>query len=222
MTVIMVDDHPILSMGLIGGIQLRGYDAIAIAPSGPAHLVERITTEVAEPDLVVMDLAMPTVPSTPDLVAAVTKAEIRVMILSGSEDADELARCLLAGAISIVSKSEPIEAILDTIEDAVERRTLRVADCAARLQQFDERLRRQQADQARFIGLTSTEAEVLERLMDGRNAQEIASERFVSLATVRTQIKSVLSKLGVGSQLEAVAVAHRCGYKNHLKPSLIE
>jgi DNA-binding NarL/FixJ family response regulator len=57
--------------------------------------------------------------------------------------------------------------------------------------------------------LTRREREVLAELARGHRAQAVADQYVVSLATVRTQIRSVLGKLEVGSQLEAVALYRR-------------
>ncbi len=62
-----------------------------------------------------------------------------------------------------------------------------------------------------LIQLTSSERRVLYYLTTGGSAQEIADEIVVSLATVRSHIRSVLRKLGVRSQLAAVALANRRG-----------
>ena len=48
--------------------------------------------------------------------------------------------------------------------------------------------------------------------MNGLSAAEIAEQRVVSLATVRSQIRAILQKLDVTSQLAAVAMAHRAGW----------
>ena len=48
--------------------------------------------------------------------------------------------------------------------------------------------------------------------MEGANAEHIAARAFVSVSTVRSHIKAILWKLGVGSQLAAVAVAQRAGW----------
>ena len=58
-----------------------------------------------------------------------------------------------------------------------------------------------------FDQLTGREQEILLALMDGKAAAEIASDMFVSLATVRTHIRALLTKLHVTSQLGAVAIA---------------
>jgi DNA-binding NarL/FixJ family response regulator len=61
----------------------------------------------------------------------------------------------------------------------------------------------------RLDWLTDRERAVLTHLMHGLTAQEIAATDFVSVATVRSQIASILMKLGVRNQLAAVAYAHR-------------
>lgn len=60
-----------------------------------------------------------------------------------------------------------------------------------------------------LTNLTPAEARILWALMRGRSADDIAHDHVVSIATVRTQIKQVLSKLGAKSQLSAVALAWR-------------
>jgi two-component system nitrate/nitrite response regulator NarL len=60
--------------------------------------------------------------------------------------------------------------------------------------------------------LTRKEREVLMALMRGATAREISRETYVSLPTVRSQIHSILFKLGVSSQLAAVAMAYRFGW----------
>lgn len=212
MTVVLIDDHPILAMGLVQGLRSRGVEAVAIEPAEPSELLECLDSEVGNPSLVVLDLAMPNVPFTPALVEAVAAQGVTVLMLSGSDDQDALAKCLLAGACAVLSKDESVEAILDAIADAVAGKDIRPTNRVNRLQRFDEHCRQTKEKQRIFDQLTPSEAQVLCQLMDGQSASDIASNRFVSLPTVRTQIKAVLTKLGVNSQLEAVALAHRRGF----------
>jgi DNA-binding NarL/FixJ family response regulator len=159
-----------------------------------------------------MDLAMPTVPCTPELVEAVVSQGVPVVMLSGSEDHNLLAACLVAGARAILSKDESVEAILDAIEQAQTGGEIRATNRVSRLQRFEEQCRQTKERRRMFEQLTPCEAQVLRLLMDGHSAADIASDRSVSLPTVRTQIKAVLAKLGVNSQLEAVALAYRRGF----------
>jgi DNA-binding NarL/FixJ family response regulator len=63
-----------------------------------------------------------------------------------------------------------------------------------------------------FDWLTARESAVLAMLMDGQSVARISAAWYVSEATVRTQVRAVLQKLGVNSQLEAVALATRAGW----------
>jgi DNA-binding NarL/FixJ family response regulator len=63
-----------------------------------------------------------------------------------------------------------------------------------------------------FERLSPRERQVLQALMRGLTASEISREAFVSMPTVRSQIRSILMKLGVSSQLGAVVLAYRSGW----------
>jgi len=66
---------------------------------------------------------------------------------------------------------------------------------------------------APFAQLSCREAAVLVEMMEGLSADEIAAKHFVSTSTVRTQIRGILKKLGVSSQLAAVARAYQAGWQ---------
>jgi two-component system, NarL family, nitrate/nitrite response regulator NarL len=63
-----------------------------------------------------------------------------------------------------------------------------------------------------FERLSPREQEVLFALMKGKTARDICEQDYVSMPTVRSQIHSILSKLGVRTQLAAVVVAYRNGW----------
>jgi DNA-binding NarL/FixJ family response regulator len=77
---------------------------------------------------------------------------------------------------------------------------------------ISRRLRARWAEAARFEALTRRERQVLVALVWGRSAAEIAGQEHLSLPTVRSHIRSVLTKLNSSSQLAAVTITHRfCG-----------
>ena len=134
-------------------------------------------------------------------------------MLTAEEDPVRLAACLAAGASRIVAKTLDLEVLVDQLAEALEapleRWTAReqriLADASVRTEEQRRRLEP-------FESLTSREADVLAGLMGGLAATEIAEQSFVSLSTVRSQIRAVLAKLGVHSQLAAVAMAHQSGW----------
>jgi DNA-binding NarL/FixJ family response regulator len=80
------------------------------------------------------------------------------------------------------------------------------------LRAADHRRAQTESALAPFRRLTPREEEVLAALVDGEPAVAIAGRATVSEATVRSHIRSVLTKLGVGSQLQAVAKARHAGW----------
>ena len=67
-------------------------------------------------------------------------------------------------------------------------------------------------------GLTPREAEVLRRMIAGQDTRRMAGEMHVTVSTLRTYVKNVLTKLGVHSRLEAVALASRTNLPDAASP----
>ena len=77
---------------------------------------------------------------------------------------------------------------------------------------YQRESRARRAKLAPFDVLTEREKYVLSELMDGHCADEIARRASVSISTVRSQIKAILQKLGVNSQLAVAALARQAGW----------
>lgn len=82
------------------------------------------------------------------------------------------------------------------------------------LRELIGRFREDERASAQFDGLSRREREILQYLVNGFDSQSIAKELFVSRHTVRTHIQNVLDKLGVHSQVQAVAFAVQHGFVN--------
>ncbi len=143
-----------------------------------------------------------------ELIAPMVSTGAHVVVLTAERRRSVLAEFIEAGAACWISKS----AALDDVDIVLSRVIAGDAPIgrAERLTLLDE-LR---ADRATTVTthrmldqLTEREALVLGALIDGFSAEEIAEAHFVALSTVRSQIRAVLQKLGVRSQL--AAAAHR-------------
>jgi DNA-binding NarL/FixJ family response regulator len=209
--ILIVDDHELVATSLVLSLRSQGLPAHHGDPRGGAAGVLTASAE-HPPGLVLLDLdlgrddAGRRVDGVP-LVAPLRAAGWQVVILSGSADHARIGAGLAEGATAWLPKNAPFPALLAAVRDAFAGRPVMPP---ARRAQFIELHRRRSGEQNELRGrigrLTPREREVLALLADGRRAQAVAEHFVVSLATVRTQIRAVLTKLEVGSQLEAVAL----------------
>lgn len=209
--VVLVDDHPLLSHALQRELSGRGW-AVAV---GEITSVEALLAQVARlrPTLTVLDIAMPALGHGLRLIPSVRAGGSRVLMLTGSYDPPLWGECIEAGALAVVGKDEPLADILRTIELAVTGVPVRRARNQALLQVLDQTRQERGAALDPFEALTPSERRVLRALMEGRPVTAIAAADYVGVATVRSHVKAVLRKLAVGSQLEAVTMAYRAGWR---------
>jgi DNA-binding NarL/FixJ family response regulator len=207
--VAVVDDHRLLAQSLALALQDAGSDAVLVDPH------DDVVLRVGQwaPRVVLLDLSLDGARSGDELLPDLVQRDRAVVVVTAETDHARWGRCLLAGAVGVVPKSAPLEHVVGAVHAAVEGRP--VVDIASRtawLRAADRQRAETDTAMAPFRRLTPREQQVLAALVDGESAVAIAERATVSEATVRTHIKSVLSKLGVGSQLQAVARARRAGW----------
>jgi DNA-binding NarL/FixJ family response regulator len=208
---LLVDDHRLLVETLQASLAQAGF-AVSVAPSCS---FDEVVAEAAavRPSLVVLDLDLQGDGFGYDLIAPIRALGAEVLVLTGTVDRVELARCLEAGALGIASKAEGFGNVVDQIRRAADgasvtpitRKAELLADLAAHRRAEDKR-------KAPFETLSTRERDVLRQIVDGQQAAAIAEASYVSLATVRTQIRSILTKLEVTSQVAAAALARQGGW----------
>ena len=128
------------------------------------------------------------------LTAAFHAAGIPVLALHAGSGAGALASCVAQGATAVFSP--------DQLPDALQSMVSPSGDEGQPVDQVHPEQFRA------LVGLTASERRVLYYLTEGWAAQDMTDELVVSLTTVRSHIRSVLRKLGVRSQLAAVALAN--------------
>lgn len=208
----LVDDHRLFTASLAVALRAEGFEVDTPQLTNLEAVLQTIRDR--RPDVVMLDRALGALGSGEDLVAPLTQAGCSVMVLSATLDDVVVGRCLAAGAVVCLRKSEPFDVLLSTI-GSVARGEVPVPQ-SERYRLIDSwRSWQTSADATNdaFAQLTPREASVLAQLMDGQSVKTIARESLVSEATVRTQVRGILTKLDVASQLEAVVMALRAGWR---------
>lgn len=208
---LLVDDHDLLSGALSLALRARGLDVAT--SSGPAATDVVDAARHRAPVVVLLDLDLGPLGSGLDLVGPLVEAGATVVMLTGVTDRAQLAACVEAGASGLLAKTIPFDDLIEAVATVANRGTL--LDQAGRDELLADLRAKRAADRRRlaaFETLTARERAVLAQLMEGRSAEAVAAASFVSVATVRSQIQAILRKLGVSSQLAAVALAREAGF----------
>jgi two-component system, NarL family, nitrate/nitrite response regulator NarL len=205
--VLVVHEHPLLASALQAALADCGW-AVETSCSGT---VDEVLGSAAgfHPDCILLDVDHgAAVGNGIELIRPLVTAGNRVVMLTEEGRRLVLAECLEAGAVGWIDTTLDLGEVDSMLESVIAGIALVGRTEQAELLQWlaGERAR-QRSVQARFDALTPREADVLSALADGLTAEEIARRHVVALTTVRTQIRAVLRKLGVRSQLAAVALA---------------
>jgi DNA-binding NarL/FixJ family response regulator len=170
------------------------------------------------PDLVLIDLRPFDVNSGSIIIGRVQQSGGKVCVIDDAGDGDRPSAWLRAGSSAVVGEDEPFDQLFLTIARLMRSsppRSVSRAPVAPTDEPPDRRRRGPRLEL--FARLTEREQVVLSELMEGNCAEDIAKAGFVSISTVRSQIKAILHKLGVNSQLAAVAMARRAGWSLELR-----
>ncbi|WP_086832542.1 response regulator transcription factor [Streptomyces sp. NRRL B-24572] len=203
-TLLIVDDHPVVRDGLRGmfAAEGSGFRVLGEASNG----VEGVElTERLDPDVVLMDLRMPGGGGV-DAIAELARrgARARVLVLTTYDTDTDTLPAIEAGATGYLLKDAPREELFAAVRAAADGRTVLSPTVASRLVTA---VRAPAPD----TGLSARENEILALVAKGTANRAIAAELFISEATVKTHLTHIYAKLGVKDRAAAVAAGYERG-----------
>jgi len=206
--VLIVDDHAVVRRGVRALLETED-DFLVVGEASNGREAVDLTAEL-EPDLVLMDLMMPEMGGG-EAIATIRSAnpDVAVVVLSSFMGEDELFPAIRAGAAGYLLKDGEPEDLLHGLRDAA-RGGMPLAPAAAR-RLMAEATRARVPLETAVNELSKREVEVLELLTRGLCNRDIADRLYISEATVRSHVSSILRKLGVESRTQAALFALRAG-----------
>jgi DNA-binding NarL/FixJ family response regulator len=210
--VLLIDSHAMLTDALAAKLSTADdlWVVGALTPDDP-RLMEIVRT--LRPDVITTEIE-PVALATGNMLQRLRAAwpPAQLVILTGSHDCTHAVAAARAGAAAWVSKASPLAHLIEVLRGVVQGHAFYPPrQLGVVLRELRDDARRAHDCSARLDGLSHREREVLLHMVDGKPVSEIALESVVSTSTVRTHVRSILTKLGVRSRLEAVSVARAAG-----------
>jgi two-component system nitrate/nitrite response regulator NarL len=204
--VLIIDDHALFRSGIKSVLQ-RQADFVVVDEAGDGlEGVKR--AKQSGPDVILLDLHMPGISGLEALSLLADEAPTaQVVMLTVSEDTDDLLDALRAGARGYLLKNIDTEFLLDSIRRAAQGESVMSPHMAARLADAMRVLAGAGTASSAAGKLSLREREVIALLAQSASNKEIARELNLSESTVKIHVQSILRKLNLSSRVHAAVYA---------------
>ena len=214
---LVVDDHTLFRRGLIALLSQHAAVTV-VGEAGDAGEAQRRAAEL-QPDLILLDNHLPGVRGVDALPGLREVAPSSpVLMLTVSEDGDDLAAALRGGAQGYVLKSIDSDALLAAIDRCVGGESVISPELTGKLVQAIRTTNgpsAAQEERARdaLAALSPREREIVVQIARGASNKEIARALDIAETTVKIHVQHILRKLGLTSRVQAAVYASERGLR---------
>lgn len=202
--VLLIDDHRRIHQAVAEILDFID-DIELVAHGSNGHEAIQLSEEYC-PDIVLMDVLMPGMDGITATEAIHKKQpNIKIIALSSFQDEDSVYAMLTCGAVGYILKDTGISDLENTIRVAYEGTSVLSSEITRLLVKRDTRPKSVDSN----FGLSEREREVLKHIATGMSITEVAQTLFISQSTVKYHLKNILSKMGVETRAEAIALASK-------------
>ncbi len=207
--VLLADDHTILRTGLRAILERHGIEVVGEASDG-REAIQHINED--HPDVVVMDIAMPTLSGIEAARQISGKhPEVAIIFLSMHSDESYVLRALKAGARAYLLKDSAESDLITAIHAVTEGKAFfSPAVCRVLMDDYLREMQRRGVEDSYEL-LTTREREILQLLSEGKSNKDVAKLLDLSLYTVETHRSNLLEKLNLHSVPELILYSVRKG-----------
>ncbi len=200
----IVDDHPFFRDGVRRALQKAKHISVVAEGASAADALQ-IASEHT-PNLMLIDITMPGsgIDAVRDI--QVRHPDIKIVMLTGSDDDEHLTAALAAGAAGYLLKGTDTAELLDAVRAVLDNQAYITPALSMRVLLDSVRSQGAAARGAVRSPLTRREGEILDAAVRGLNNIEIAAELKIAVPTVKNTLSRIFEKLKVRNRREAIAI----------------
>ena len=210
--IVVADDHPVVRFGITKMLQNEpGFEVVGEAEDGDDAITQTLELE---PDILLLDLAMPRLPGLEAMRAIMTKSpRVKIVMLTSTISTQQVIEALQIGARGIVLKDSVAGDLSQALRAVLSGDYWIGGERVANLLKALHELQAQAATipERKTYGLTPRELEVVSCIVEGCSNRDIAKQFTISEETVKRHLSNVFDKTGVSTRLELAlfAIAHK-------------
>ena len=210
--IVIADDHPVVRMGVKNMLgNDPAYQVVGEADDGDDAITQTLELE---PDVLLLDLAMPRLPGLQAMRAIVDRSSgVKIILLTGSINTQQIIEALQIGARGIVEKASVVGELTKALRTVQSGDYWiggeRVANLVTKLRELTAKAA--QVSERKTYGLTPRELDVVNSIVEGCSNKDIAKTFTISEETVKRHLSNIFDKTGVSTRLELAlfAIAHK-------------
>jgi len=207
--IVIVDDHPLFREG-VAGVLVSEPDIDVVGQGSSAAEAVQLATDLL-PDIILLDIAMPGGGVQAARQIAASCPFTKIVMLTASEDEEDVTAALKAGARAYILKGVPARELVHIIRSVWTGEVYVTPALAVSL--LSEMTKPAVAAPPRragaFADLTERERQILERVAMGLSNKEIGAQLYLSEKTIKHYMTNILQKLQVHNRVEAALLAQK-------------
>jgi two-component system, NarL family, nitrate/nitrite response regulator NarL len=210
--IVVADDHPVVRFGVRNMLQNdHGFDVVGEAEDGDDAITQTLELE---PDILLLDVAMPRLPGLEAMRAIMAKSpRVKIVLLTSTISVQQIIEALQIGARGIVLKDSVVGDLGQALRAVTSGDYWIGGERVVNLLKALQELQAQAAavPERKTYGLTPRELEVVSCIVEGCSNRDIAKQFTISEETVKRHLSNVFDKTGVSTRLELAlfAIAHK-------------
>ena len=206
--IVIVDDHPLFREG-VAGVLVSEPDIDVVGQGSSAAEAVQLATDLL-PDIILLDIAMPGggVQAARQIAAACPFTKI--VMLTASEDEEDVTAALKAGARAYILKGVPARELVHIIRSVWAGEVyVTPALAVSLLSEMTKPVIAEPPRRTSVADLTERERQILERVAEGLSNKEIGAQLYLSEKTIKHYMTNILQKLQVHNRVEAALLAQK-------------